>query len=74
VRYKGEKVNYNYTKFEGDSEPQPMKPKKTAKPLIAAKTCTVEFENCTVDLVKGREVHGLKREERDYLKYHGFVE
>jgi len=68
-------VKYNqYQGFDERPDPQPTRSKKIAKPQLATKTCTVEFENCIVDLVEGCEVHGLKREEREYLKFHGFVE
>lgn len=53
-------------------DPQPGYGK--AAVLTAKKTCTVEFDAATVTLVEGCEVHGLKREERDYLTFHGFVE
>ena len=53
-------------------DPQPDSGK--AVTLTALKTCYVELEGCDIELVEGCEVHGLKREERDYLTFHGFVE
>jgi len=64
--------------FLGGSEPQPEKPKKKSyerKPLVALKTCRVRFSDGTeVKLEKGCEVHGLKRQEREYLKAQKFAE
>lgn len=47
---------------------------KPATPLVALKTCTVELDSATVELVQGCEVHGLTRDEREHLLFHGFVE
>lgn len=49
-------------------------PSTTPKSLIAKKTCTIELDNAIVELVAGQEVHGLTRQERDHLVFHGFVE
>ena len=42
-------------------------------PLVATKTCTVQLENCTVELVEGQFIYGLTRQERNHLKFHGFI-
>lgn len=64
------------TSFLGVEESQPTPPKKSYRysPLVALKTCNVEFDSCIVELVAGCEVHGLKRQEREYLKFHKFAE
>jgi len=54
--------------------PQPEKPKpRKRRPLIASRTCNVEFDTVIVELKKGCEVHGLTRLERDFLKRHKFA-
>ena len=60
----------------GKPKPQQVPPKPASKPLVATKTCIVQLPDCDceIHLVKGQEVHGLSREERDHLKFHGFVE
>ena len=55
-------------------KPQPVEEKKSReRKVVAAKTCTVRLDNCTVELVAGDEVHGLTRQERDHLLFHGFI-
>lgn len=56
------------------SKPQQDFSKPVSKPLTALKTCTVELDSATVELVQGCEVHGLKSDEREHLLFHGFVE
>lgn len=62
-----------------ESEPEPEKPKKEKKstkksqPLVALRSCNIELDECLVQLVKGDEVHGLSRAEREHLKLHGFI-
>ena len=66
-------------KDKKDSSPYPkpqlevVKPAKE-KPLVATRTCNVEFETAIVELAEGHEVHGLTRQEREYLRFWGFVE
>lgn len=55
-------------------KPQPEAKKAKERTLVATQTCTVELESATVVLVEGDEVHGLTRQERDHLVFHGFVE
>ena len=62
-----DKKEKNYSAYPQQAE------KKATKPVVAERTCTVELENATVILVKGDEVHGLTRQERDHLKAHGFI-
>ena len=47
-----------------------------SKPLVATRTCNVYFDecDCTVELVKGCEVHNRTRQEREYLLFWGYVE
>lgn len=64
--------------FDFDWTPQPQQePKKTykkPKPLKALKTCIVQLDaEYEIELVKGEEVHGLKRQEREHLKKHKFI-
>ncbi len=59
----------NYSEF---SPPQ-REDRAARKQLIATRTCNVEFDNCIVELVQGCEVHGLTRQEREYLKRHKFA-
>ena len=69
------KINYDNWDAPEYEEPQPKAtPKKAVTPLIATRSCVVEFDDCTVELVEGQEVHGLKRQEREHLLFHGFVE
>lgn len=71
-----------------ESQPEEEKPKKQTykkksmekKPKIlpevlpvALKSCTVHLDGCSVDLVKGRVIEGLKSQELKHLKFHGFV-
>ena len=48
--------------------------KRDVKPLVAKKTCRVNLDDCIVELVKGQEVHGLKRQERAHLVFHDLAE
>lgn len=61
-------------KFE-KPKPQQDFSKTVSKPLIALKSCVVQLPDCDceVRLVKGEEVHGLSRAERDHLKFNGFI-
>ena len=53
---------------------QPEKPKvRIPEALVALKTCTVQLENCTVELVEGQFIYGLTRQERNHLKFHKFI-
>jgi len=47
-----------------------------SKPLVATRTCNVYFDecDCTVELVKGCEVHNRTRQKREYLLFWGYVE
>ena len=60
------------------SVPQPETEEKVVKtarkPIIATRTCNMEFETAVVELSAGREVHGLTRQERDHLLFWGFAE
>ena len=59
----------------GETQPPKVEKKKSysRKPLVALKTCNVEFDDAIVELVAGCEVHGLKRQEREYLVFHKFA-
>ena len=64
---------------EKKSSPYPKPQLEVVKPakertLVARQTCVVELESATVELVEGCEVHGLTRQERDHLVFHGFIE
>lgn len=61
-------------KFE-KPKPQQDFSKTTSKPLVALKSGIVQLPgcDCEVRLVKGTEVHGLSRAERDHLKVHHFI-
>jgi hypothetical protein len=52
---------------------QPERKVRIPDPLVALKTCTVQLENCTVELVEGQFIYGLTRQERNHLKFHGFI-
>lgn len=56
------------------SKPQQDFSKPVSKPLTALRTCAVELDSATVELVQGCEVHGLTRDEREHLLFHNFVE
>ena len=61
-------------KRDAKSPTQPeVKQKRVIEPPIALKTCTINLEGCTVELVEGQFIHGLTRRERDHLKFHGFI-
>jgi len=58
----------------GKSKSQQDIPKTISKPLIATKTCEVQLDaNTIVELVKDCEIYGLTRQERNHLKFHGFI-
>ena len=59
--------------FSSYSDPQPEKKKESTRKLVAKKKCRINLDGCVVELVEGEEVHGLKREERDHLLFHGFI-
>jgi len=56
-------------------DPQPTKEKKAYEMTypIATKTCCVELEAATVELVEGQPIAGLTRQERDHLRFHGLI-
>ena len=60
-------------KRDAKSPTQPEVKKRVIESPIALKTCTVNLEGCTVELVEGQFIHGLTRLERDHLKFHGFI-
>lgn len=64
------------SKVSLDSEPQQEEKKPSyprQKPLVATRDCNVVFDDCVVELAEGQEAHGLRKAERDYLIFHGFV-
>lgn len=40
---------------------------------IAIRTCTVNLDGVTVELVEGQPIEGLTSQELAHLKFHGFV-
>lgn len=62
-------------------EPQPEKPKakvkyKKPEPVpVALKNAEVHLDDGTqIRLVEGQPIPGLRRQERNHLKFHGFIE
>jgi 23S rRNA-/tRNA-specific pseudouridylate synthase len=66
---------YEEDKVSKETQPsKEKKPEKVEKTLVATKTCNVRFENRTAELVEGQPITGLTRQERDHLKFHGFLQ
>jgi hypothetical protein len=53
--------------------PQPLEKKARPRRVTALRTCTVQLDDCTVDLVEGEVVQGLESQELAHLVFHGFV-
>ena len=56
-------------------DPQPTKEKKAYEATypVSLTTARVEFDDATVELVEGQPIAGLTRQERDHLRFWGFI-
>lgn len=56
-------------------DPQPTKEKKAYEATypIALTTCRFELQDAIVELVEGQPIAGLTRQERDHLRFWGYI-